>query len=146
MTKWQNFEILCNMCSCLCTVLAVSVLYFKKKHWNRLRKNSKIRHFVISSHLFYWHANHIRGILQHFKFESWRIGEFDFWCHEQGINEISRSVVFGCFILLPASKLLNFWRTQKWANFFSLFQIVKLKIWREKLRVISLCTYLRHIN
>ena len=59
MTKWRNFEILCNMCSCLCTVLAVSVLYFKKKHWNRLRENSKIRHFVISSHLFYWHANHI---------------------------------------------------------------------------------------
>ena len=34
-------------------------LYFKKKHWNRFRENSKIRHFVISSHLFYWHANHI---------------------------------------------------------------------------------------
>ena len=33
-------------------------LYFKKKHWNRLRENSKIRHFVISSQLFYWHANH----------------------------------------------------------------------------------------
>ena len=59
MTKWRNFEILCNMCSCLCTVLAVSVCTSKKKHWNRFRENSKIRHFVISSHLFYWHANHI---------------------------------------------------------------------------------------
>ena len=44
-------------------------LYFKKQHWNRLRENSKIRHFVISSHLFYWHANHIKeffltGIMQ----------------------------------------------------------------------------------
>ena len=48
MMKWRNFEILCNMCSCLCTVLADSVLYFKKKHWNRLRENSKIRHFVTS--------------------------------------------------------------------------------------------------
>ena len=54
------------MCSCLCTVLAVSVLYFKKKHWNRLRENSKIRHFVISSHLFYWHANHIRNNMPFF--------------------------------------------------------------------------------
>ena len=32
----------------------------QKKHWNRLRENSKIRHFVISSHLFYWHANHTK--------------------------------------------------------------------------------------
>ena len=63
MTKWRNFEILCNMCSCLCTVLADSVLYFKKKHWNRLRENSKIRHFVISSHLLYWHTNHIRPVI-----------------------------------------------------------------------------------
>ena len=34
------------MCSCLCTVLPVSLLYFKKKHWNRLRENSSFRHFV----------------------------------------------------------------------------------------------------
>ena len=34
------------MCSCLCTVLPVSVLYFKKKHWNRLRENSSFRYFV----------------------------------------------------------------------------------------------------
>ena len=25
-----------------------------------------------------------KGILQHYEFENWRIGEFDFWCHEQG--------------------------------------------------------------
>ena len=56
------------MCSCLCTVLAVSVLYFKKKHWNRLRENSKIRHFVISSHLFYWHANHISDTYKYILF------------------------------------------------------------------------------
>ena len=24
--------------------------------------------------------------MQHFKFENWRIGEFDFWCHEQVIS------------------------------------------------------------
>ena len=42
-TKWRNFEILCNMCSCLCTVLAVSVLYFKKKIGIGC---VKIRHFV----------------------------------------------------------------------------------------------------
>ena len=27
---------------------------------------------------------YFKGILQHFRFENWTIGEFDFWCHEQG--------------------------------------------------------------
>ena len=60
---WRNDEILKYYVICA----AVSALSWlsqfctsKKKHWNRLRENSKIRHFVISSHLFYWHANHIR--------------------------------------------------------------------------------------
>ena len=59
---WRNDEILKYYVICA----AVSALSWlsqfctsKKKHWNRLRENSKIRHFVISSHLFYWHANHI---------------------------------------------------------------------------------------
>ena len=81
MTKWRNDEILCNMCSCLCTVLAVSVLYFKKKHWNRLRENSKIRHFVISSHLFYWHANHIK-LPTSDMYIRYLSRFFDCWAHE----------------------------------------------------------------
>ena len=31
--------------------------------------------------------------MQHFKFENWRIGEFNFWCHEQVTNNF--------FLLLP---------------------------------------------
>ena len=48
-TKLRIFKILCNIyffsSSCLCTVLAVSVLYFKKIR-NRLHEYSKIRNFV----------------------------------------------------------------------------------------------------
>ena len=48
-TKLQIFEILCSIffsSSCLCPVLAVSVLYFEKKIGNRLHEYSKIRNFV----------------------------------------------------------------------------------------------------
>ena len=30
--------------------------------------------------------------MQHFKFKNWRIGEFDFWCHEQ-VNTYSTNIV-----------------------------------------------------
>ena len=50
MTKLRIFKIICNIYlfsnSCLCTVLAVSVLYFEKKIGNRLHEYSKIRDFV----------------------------------------------------------------------------------------------------
>ena len=41
--------------------------------------------------------------MQYFKFENWRIGEFDFWCHEQVILFTSENY----FLILPPKKLSN---------------------------------------
>ena len=55
---WRNDEILKYYVICA-AVSALSWLSQFCTSKNRFRENSKIRHFVISSHCFYWHADHI---------------------------------------------------------------------------------------
>ena len=56
--------------------------------------------------------------MQHFKFENWRIGEFDFWCHEQ-VTYHTNQELFSKYIYFFDSVTL--WRLKViWSGFLSI--------------------------
>ena len=60
MTKWRILEFSRNLFQCFFFEVQTETAKTVQRQLHILHNISKFRHFVISSHLFYWHANHIK--------------------------------------------------------------------------------------
>ena len=58
-TKWRILEFSRNLFQCFFFEVQTETAKTVQRQLHILHNISKFRHFVISSHLFYWHANHI---------------------------------------------------------------------------------------
>ena len=59
-TKWRILEFSRNLFQCFFLKYKTETAKTVQRQLHILHNISSFRHFVISSHLFYWHANHIR--------------------------------------------------------------------------------------
>ena len=59
MTKWRILEFSRNLFQCFFFEVQTETAKTVQRQLHILHNISKFHHFVISSHLFYWHANHI---------------------------------------------------------------------------------------
>ena len=72
MTKWQILEFSRNLFQCFFLKYKTETAKTVQRQLHILHNISKFRHFVISSHLFYWHANHIRILFSFSKKYLWQ--------------------------------------------------------------------------